>query len=133
MIEDTTAPSFVARFEIIAANNYYQSTRNDVIFNIIFENHISASALKLQAANSGYSFEGSHHFFFCILSYRNLVRLPEWNKPSAIIFTNIFIRHFLNKMHPSSIEELLRVDLQDASVRLNLHLALYLHQFILTT
>ena len=62
MIEDTTAPSFVARFEIIAANNYYQSTRNDVIFNIIFENHISASALKLQAANSGYSFEGSHHF-----------------------------------------------------------------------
>lgn len=72
-------------------------------------------------------------FSFCILSYRNLVRLPEWNKPSAIIFTNIFIRHFLNKMHPSSIEELLRVDLQDASVRLNLHLALYLHQFILTT
>ena len=63
MIEDTTAPSFVARFEIIAANNYYQRTRNDVIFNIIFENHISASALKLQSANSGYSFEGSHHFF----------------------------------------------------------------------
>lgn len=47
----------------ISNNNYYQSTRNDVIFNIIFENHISASALKLQAANSGYSFEGSHHFF----------------------------------------------------------------------
>ena len=47
----------------ISNNNFYQSTRNDVIFNIIFENHISASALKLQAANSGYSFEGSHHFF----------------------------------------------------------------------
>lgn len=47
----------------ISNNNFYQNTRNDVIFNIIFENHISTSALKLQAANSGYSFDGGHHFF----------------------------------------------------------------------
>ena len=47
----------------ISNNNFYQSTRNDVIFNIVFENQLSASALKLQASNSGYSFEGSHHFF----------------------------------------------------------------------
>lgn len=47
----------------ISNNNFYQSTRNDVIFNIVFENQLSASALKLRASNSGYSFEGSHHFF----------------------------------------------------------------------
>ena len=47
----------------ISNNNFYQNTRNDVIFNIIFENQISLSALKLQASHSGYSFDGSHHFF----------------------------------------------------------------------
>ena len=47
----------------ISNNNFYQNTRNDVIFNIIFENQISLSALKLQAFHSGYSFDGSHHFF----------------------------------------------------------------------
>ena len=47
----------------ISNNNFYQNTRNDVIFNIIFENQISLSALKLQASHSGYSLDGSHHFF----------------------------------------------------------------------
>ena len=47
----------------ISNNNFYQNTRNDVIFNILFENQISLSALKLQASHSGYSLDGSHHFF----------------------------------------------------------------------
>lgn len=47
----------------IATSNFHQSSSNDIIFNIIFENGISPHLLKLQAMDAGYSLNGTQRFF----------------------------------------------------------------------
>ena len=77
-----------------------------------------------------------------------LIRYDADNHTQLVETLSLYLQNNCNILHTTDaaythrntikyritrIEELLRVDLQDASVRLNLHLALYLHQFILTT
>ena len=47
----------------ISNSTFHQDNRNDVIFNIIFENQQSASLLELQAAENNYDLTGANCFF----------------------------------------------------------------------
>lgn len=48
---------------VISNSSFHQDNRNDVIFNIIFENQQSLSLLQLQASESNYNLSGSNCFF----------------------------------------------------------------------
>ena len=47
----------------ISTSNFYQNRGDDVIFNIIFENNIDPSLLKLKAMDAGYPLNSTQRFF----------------------------------------------------------------------